>query len=273
MPVFTVDAAMDARPNAGSYRSPSLALPSRCPRARPTLRFRRAQGGGIIFKLIGLMALALLVCGLYLVRYPLLRAAGRVWIVEQAPEQADAIVVLGDNYRSERTERAAELFRAGWAPRVVASGRMLRPYSSVAELMRRDLRQDNVPEAAIVVFSHTALNTRDEITALAQLFRQQGWRKILLVTSSYHSRHTAYICRRILPPGTEFHVIAAHDSSYDPDSWWKTRLGLNLFFHEAAGMTADWWELRRLPVAATDDWSLLFPALRHFAPLRPRYMG
>jgi uncharacterized SAM-binding protein YcdF (DUF218 family) len=219
------------------------------------------------------MALALLVCALYLVRYPLLRAAGRVWIVEQAPEQADAIVVLGDNYRSERTERAAELFRAGWAPRVVASGRMLRPYSSVAELMRRDLRQDNVPEAAIVVFSHSALNTRDEITALAQLFRQQGWRKILLVTSSYHSRRTAYVCRRILSPGTEFHVIAAHDSSYDPDSWWKTRLGLNLFFHEAVGMTADWWELRRLPVAATDDWSLLFPALRHFAPLRPRYMG
>jgi hypothetical protein len=190
----------------------------------------------------------------------LLRAAGRVWIVEQAPEQADAIVVLGDNYRSERTERAAELFRAGWAPRVVVSGRMLRPYSSMAELMQHDLRRDNVTQQAIVVFSHSALNTRDEVTALTQLFRQQGWRKLLFVTSSYHSRRTDYICRRVLPPGTEFRIIGAHDSVYDPDSWWKTRLGLNLFFHETAGMVVDWWELRRVPVGATDDWiSLVLP--------------
>jgi uncharacterized SAM-binding protein YcdF (DUF218 family) len=214
---------------------------------------RHPELGGIISKMLGLIVLVLLAGALYVLRYPLLRAAGRVWIVEQAPEQADAIVVLGDNYRSERTERAAELFRAGWAPRVVVSGRMLRPYSSNAEMMQHDLRQDNVPQQAIVVFSHTALNTRDEITALTQLFRQQGWHKILFVTSSYHSRRTDYICRRVLPPGTEFRAIAAHDSVYDPDSWWKTRLGLKFFFHETAGMVIEWWELRHVPVGATDE--------------------
>jgi uncharacterized SAM-binding protein YcdF (DUF218 family) len=216
------------------------------------------EAGGIIFKLIGLMALALILCALYLVRYPLLRAAGHVLIVDEAPEQADAIVVLGDNYRSERTERAAELFRAGWARRVVASGHMLRPYSSVAELMHHDLRLDNVPEGAIVVASHSALNTREEVTGLSQLFRQQGWRKILFVTSNYHSRRTDYICRRVLPMGTEFRVIAAPDSLYDPDSWWKTPAGLKLFSHETAGMIEAWWELRRVPVAATDEWTMIF---------------
>jgi uncharacterized SAM-binding protein YcdF (DUF218 family) len=234
---------------------------------------RHAQRGGIISKLLGLIVLALLVGALYVVRYPLLRAAGRVWIVEQAPEQADAIVVLGDNYRSERTERAAELFRAGWAPRVVASGRMLRPYSSMAELMQHDLRQDNVPQQAIVVFSHSALNTREEITALAELFRQQGWRKILFVTSSYHSRRTDYICRRVLSPGTEFRVIGAHDSVYDPDSWWKTRLGLKFFFHETAGMVVVWWELRHVPVGATDDWSSLVLPVSAREPVAPPHTG
>jgi uncharacterized SAM-binding protein YcdF (DUF218 family) len=217
------------------------------------------ERGGIISKLLGLIVLVLLAGALYLARYPLLRAAGRVWIVEQAPEQADAIVVLGDNFRGERAERAAELFRAGWAPRIVASGRMMRPYSSIAELMQHDLRQDNVPQQVIAVFSHQALNTRDEIAALGELFRQQGWRKILLVTSNYHTRRTAYICRRVLPVGIEFRVISAHDSAYDPDSWWKTRLSMKFFFHETAGMVAAWWELRRIPAGATDDWSMLVP--------------
>lgn len=220
---------------------------------------RAPERGGIITKLLGLVVLALIAVALYAVRYPLLRAAGRVWVVEQPPEQADAIVILGDNYRSDRTERGAELFRAGWAPRIIVSGKMIRPYSSLADLMAHDLRQDNVPQQAIIISSHNATDTREEIMGLAQVFRQQGWRKILFVTSNYHSRRTQYICARVLAPGTEFRMVPAHESMYDPDSWWKTRLGVKLFFHESIGMVVAWWELRHAPVAATSDWSELRP--------------
>src|SRR3989475_1836847 len=98
------------------------------------------QHGGILSKLVLLLAL-LSLCGvLYLLRQPVLRAAGEFWVVNEPLEAADAILLLSDdNYLADRAVRAAELYHAGWAPRVVASGRQLRRYAGISELMRRDL--------------------------------------------------------------------------------------------------------------------------------------
>ena len=74
------------------------------------------------------------------------RAASGSWTKD--PRAADAIVMLGDdNYDADRATRAAELFKAGWAPRVIASGRYLRPYASIAELEEHDLIDRGVPPA------------------------------------------------------------------------------------------------------------------------------
>src|SRR5580692_1118462 len=119
-----------------------------------------AQRGGIIFRLLSLIFLAALFFMLYLARHPLLRLAGGWWVVSDPLQHADAMIVLGDdNFSGDRAERAAELFQAGWAPQVVASGRMLRPYAGVAELIQRDLEGRGVPAAAIIPFAHHAENT------------------------------------------------------------------------------------------------------------------
>ena len=77
------------------------------------------QRGGIIFKLLFLIFFVVFLVILYLVRVPLLRFAGEFWIVDDAPENSDAIVVLsGDNFDAVRASRAAALFRSGMAPRV-----------------------------------------------------------------------------------------------------------------------------------------------------------
>src|ERR1700678_3455371 len=108
-----------------------------------------AQRGGILFRLMSLLLLAAILFLLFLARDPLLRLAGNWWIVQDPIEHADVIVVLGDdNYGGERAARAAELFHAGWAPQVVASGRMMRTYAGVAELIQHDLQSDGVPTAA-----------------------------------------------------------------------------------------------------------------------------
>ena len=52
------------------------------------------QRGGIIFKLIFLICFVVFAVILYLVRVPLLRFAGEFWIVDDAPENSDVIVVL-----------------------------------------------------------------------------------------------------------------------------------------------------------------------------------
>ena len=222
--------------------------------ARPRRRLQTySQRGGIFFRLIFLLFLAVLLFAVYLARHPLLRFAGGFWIAGESPKASDAIVILSDdNYRGDRAARAAELFHAGWAPRVVASGRFLRPYASIAQLEERDLESRGVPAAAIVRFEHRAENTREEAGAVSQLASARGWNRILVVTSAYHTRRSKYIFERSLPAGTVLCVVAAPDSEYDPNNWWRSRAGMKIFFHEFVGMAVALWEMRHTSVQTTD---------------------
>ncbi len=214
------------------------------------------QHGGIFFRLIFLMFLLCVIMAIYLVRHPLLRLAGHAWVVDEAPAVSDAIVILGDdNYHGDRAARAAELFKDGWAPRVIASGRYLRPYAGISELEEHDLEARGVPQGAIVRLAHHAENTKDEAAAIAQMIAQHGWKRMLLVTSDYHTRRSRYICARSFPPGTALRVVAARDSDYDPDNWWRTRGGTKIFFHELAGMLVALWEMRHADPQTSDPFS------------------
>lgn len=223
-------------------------------------RLRDRQRGGIFFRLISLLVFVVLLLIVYLVRVPILRVAGNFWVVNDTPQPSDAIAVLGDdNYNGDRAARAAELFKAGWAPRVIASGRYLRSYATISELEAHDLADHGVPPGAIVRFAHQATDTKDECADMGQLMTQHGWKRLLLVTSTYHTRRSRYICERLLPPGTVLRVEAAPDSDYDPDNWWRTRGGMKAFFHETVGIFVAMWELRHDDVRTTQSFLLNSP--------------
>ena len=218
----------------------------------------RAQRGGIISRLLSLIFLAALIFVLYLARHPLLRLAGGWWVVSDPLQHADVIVVLGDDdYAGDRAAHAAELFQAGWAPQVVASGRMLRPYAGVADLIARDLQAKGVPAAAVVTFAHHADSTRSEAEALRDLVAQRHWHRILLVTSNYHTRRARYIFRKVFPSDVPIMVSSAPDSGYDPNSWWRNRSGLKAFFSESVSYCYAMWELRGVQPAARPSASIV----------------
>lgn len=206
----------------------------------------RRQRGGIIFKFLVLLVLLAILALVYLLRHPLLRAAGEFWVVDERPQTSDAILLLSpDNFSADRAARAAELYHGGWAPRVVASGVMPRRYATVADLMQRDLVERGVPADAVVRISHTADSTREEALVLRQLVAERGWHRVLVVTSNYHTRRTRYIFRRVFPSEVEVRVVAARDSGYDPEHWWQSRYGKKAFFREMLGICWAMWELRR----------------------------
>ena len=213
------------------------------------MKRRDSQRGGIFSKLLFLIFVVVLVAILYVARHPILRFAGDFWIVDETPQVSDVIVILSDdNYGADRAARAAQLFKSGMAPRVLASGRLLRPYAGIAELMERDLKALGVPANAIVPVTHRATNTREEAIADAQAIAAHGWKKVLLVTSNYHTRRANYIFERALPAGTELRVVSAPDSEYDPNNWWRTRNGLKRFLYESAGYVVAMWEMRHSEV-------------------------
>jgi uncharacterized SAM-binding protein YcdF (DUF218 family) len=210
---------------------------------------RAGQRGGIFFRLIFFIFILAVCAVLYLARVPLLRLAGEFWVVDEPPEASDVIVVLsGDNYDAERATRAASLFKSGLAPRVLATGRALRSYATTTDLMKRDLVEHGVPENAIVPFTHKADDTRDEAAAVSEFVASHGWKKILLVTSNYHTRRSQYIYEHTLPSSDQLLTVAAPDSDYDPNYWWKTRTGVKIFFHELCGYVVALWETKKIDV-------------------------
>jgi uncharacterized SAM-binding protein YcdF (DUF218 family) len=220
--------------------------------------YRSSQRGGIIFRFLFFICFLFFLFVIYLARRPLLGLAGSFWVVNDKPEASDTIAILGDdNYAGDRATRAAQLFKDGMAPRIIASGRYLRPYASIAELEQHDLRDRGVPAGAIIRLDHRAENTREEAYAIAMLISSHGWKRILLVTSNYHTRRARYICERAFPAGTILRVVAAPDSEYDPHSWWHTRAGTKIFAHEFAGMFLALWEMRNSNVRTSNS-TLLF---------------
>jgi uncharacterized SAM-binding protein YcdF (DUF218 family) len=207
---------------------------------------RQRERGGIFFRMLFIIVFVAFLAFLYTVRHPLMRFAAEFWMVNDPAVPSDAIVVLGDdNFPGDRAFHAAELYRDGMAPVVVASGRMLRANAGIAELMQHDLESFGVPSSSIVKFPSRAANTREEAEALKGLIDSRGWKRILVVTSNYHARRARFIYERVMPSSVSVRVSAAHDSEFDPSRWWETRVGRKLFFSELLGYIVARWELRR----------------------------
>ena len=205
---------------------------------------KKSERGGIIVNLIVLLGIVIFCVVLYLVRHPILRFMAEEWIVEDALDKSDALIVLGDdNFYADRATRAAQLFREGKALVVVASGRRLRPNAGIAELMEHDLFGRGVPKDKIVRFVHDADSTLEEAQALARLARERKWHSVIIVTSNFHTRRARYIFRHVFPEGLEVQVASARDGDFDPEHWWEKRKSIKEFTGEIVGMFVTVWEL------------------------------
>jgi uncharacterized SAM-binding protein YcdF (DUF218 family) len=203
------------------------------------------QRGGILVNLIVSVSFAILCVAVYLARYPLMRWAAEAWIVEDPLQPAAVIIVLGDdNFYADRATRAAELFRQGNAPLVVASGRRLRPNAGICELMEHDLIERAVPKDRIIRFPQDADSTKEQAEALARFVADHHWNSIIVVTSNYHTRRTRYIFRRVFPQDVVVRVAGALDADFDPERWYTKRESIRKLSGELAGMLVAVWELR-----------------------------
>jgi uncharacterized SAM-binding protein YcdF (DUF218 family) len=212
---------------------------------RSNRRLAGKQAGGILVNLVVLLFLAAFFLILYLSRHPLMRFTAETWIVDQPAAHADAMLVLGDdNFYADRATHAADLFRHGVAPVVVASGRRLRPNAGIVELMEHDLTERGVPKDKIIPCVHDADSTREEAIALAHLAVAQHWKSVIIVTSNYHTRRARYIFSHVFPPSVTISVASAKDGDFDPEKWWESRKSTKLLGKELVGLAVSMWELR-----------------------------
>ncbi len=186
-----------------------------------------------VWRIVRRAALILLVAALLAVAF-FFPHAGNYLVVNEPLEKADAAFVLAGT-RVERWLEAADLYKEGWARRIILSP----GYSERAEtelrtrgvrfptetqLVTDALTQLNVPSAQIAVLPHEVDNTAQEAKALRELFAERGWKSVIVITSKYHARRARLAFRRELT-GTGIRTIvrtSRHDNS-TPQRWWKTR--------------------------------------------------
>ena len=165
-------------------------------------------------KLIKRIALGLLVLLLLLVVAAIIFPQPFL-CVDSEPVKADVIVVLGGGSH-ERPERAAELFKEHAAPRIIVSGH------GDGEINRHLLIAAGVPAEAIQL-ENQSRTTRENAQFTVKLLREQKQKRVILVTSWYHSRR-AVACFRHYAPEITFYSRPSYFASARAD-WSHNRIG------------------------------------------------
>jgi len=158
-------------------------------------------------------------------------------IVEKPLDQTDAIIVLsGSAVYKERTQKAAELYKAGVAPIVLITSDGERagwsqreqtnpPY---VELEQRELIANGVKPDAIVVLPGIVSGTDQEAQAVKAELEDKQIKSLLIVTSAYHARRALRTFEKILAD-KNVEIGIAHPpggvTTPDPNYWWLSPSG------------------------------------------------
>ncbi len=155
---------------------------------------------------------------------------GRYLVSAQSPQPADLILVLGGDFWGPRVVKGADLGMQHYAPLVLISGP---PYKGrpEGEFAIDFLVAHGYPRRLFQSFGHHAPSTIGEAMALRPELLRRGVKRVLLVTSNYHSRRAAIVFW-LFCPGIRFIAISAPDFLYHPDEWWKDPSSRKLFFSE-----------------------------------------
>jgi uncharacterized SAM-binding protein YcdF (DUF218 family) len=182
-----------------------------------------------------LTALLLILTVAIMLHERVLKAVGAYLIFDEKPIHADAVVVLhtGVEYYPRLLE-AADLFRKGYAERVVINGNRktdelraieaqgFEPCCSWDEDYLRILNLFGVPRLNVITVSaEDAYDTTSEAEAVGPELISRGIKTIILTTSKSHTRRAHFIWKKLLGDRLAVCSVAAHTDPYDPNGWWK----------------------------------------------------
>jgi uncharacterized SAM-binding protein YcdF (DUF218 family) len=205
-------------------------------RTRRRLRYVLAASGAIVL--------------MWVLRQPVLTSLGAFLVCSEPPQKADLIYVLAGDFLGNRVLVAAGLGAQGYARQVIVGGG---PYqdSYQGELAIRFAVEHGYRRDLFVPVRLRARSTIEEAIELRPIFERLGVKRIILVTTNYHSRRAALVFHLFLP-GFQFSTVAAPDKSFDTDSWWRTQKERRIFFLEYSKIVGTL--LRRVKLVPAGEW-------------------
>jgi len=131
-------------------------------------------------------------------------------VVDEQPELADVIIVLGGG--KERIGEGVRFYRQGYAPKIILSG-------DASHWMENQALSSGVP-ATDIIPERKSRTTFENAIYSVQIMEDQDFRSAIVVTSAYHTRRSRIIFSRFLKD-SELTVCAAPYDSSIASSWWR----------------------------------------------------
>lgn len=155
------------------------------------------------------------------------------WFVAPDDElkKSDAIIVVSGGDTVKRTEEGVQLWKAGWAPRIVFSGAAADRGTSNATVMQRQAIRSGVPEAVTFVEGQS-VNTKENAERTKPILQANNMHSAILVSSPYHTRRVKTTFKKGYGEGYTFLSHPAKDTLWARSSWWKQPETIELTFDE-----------------------------------------
>jgi len=173
----------------------------------------------------------------------ILRWGGHLLAVsDPLPPRAQAAVVLAGSMNGERVRReeAVRLLRQGRADYVVLSVPQVTYLGEwVPDMMKRHIaRIYEPPEVARVLLCPIeADSTQEEARGLRKCLEEHNWRRVIVVTSNYHTRRARHIWHEVFQdadPPFAISVFGVSDGDFQPQGWWRKRRYAKTFVEETS---------------------------------------
>jgi uncharacterized SAM-binding protein YcdF (DUF218 family) len=168
----------------------------------------------------------------------ILAAAGNFLDVGEAPQKADAAIVLAGGWTGERVLRAGQLVRQGVVPYALLSSSAT--YYGLTECECEStyaVRNGYSPEMFQCLLVK-ASSTRQEAQQMVAELRRRGIKKCLIVSVDTHLRRSRRIFKQAAPE-IEFHMISASSPNYRLSTWYQEREGRKAVFLEWTKVITD----------------------------------
>lgn len=167
----------------------------------------------IIKKLVWFAAILVLI----IIALPLL--VGWYLSPQDILEESDAIVVVSGGDNNARIQKAADLYKEGWATYILFSGAAAEGNVSNALAMKRISVKKGIPASKILI-EENSKTTVENAELSAPIIKGNGYKKIILVTSPYHQRRTYELFKKELP---DVKIInrSAVDDNWRKRGWWE----------------------------------------------------
>jgi uncharacterized SAM-binding protein YcdF (DUF218 family) len=161
----------------------------------------------------------------------ILGAMGGYLVQADPPQKADVAVVLAGDGWGYRILAGAQLARDGYVPKVMVSGPDGYYGNHECDVAIPFAVNKGYPEAYFIHMENSARSTRAEAQAIVPELRRRGYKRVVVVTSNYHTRRAGNIFRSLAPDLTIL-VAAAPDEYFTPDEWWHNREAQKIFVTE-----------------------------------------